>query len=101
MGRLFLAERFTKKTMSVKVAEQSLKLFDGPSTFARSKVIHSTACYLSKDDQLYTINIGEKGTPKCDDDFWLLHFLRCYSDCIITTGQILRKEPHAFDSMIP
>ena len=27
----------------------------------------------------------------------MLQFLRTYSDCIVTTGQILRKEPEAFD----
>ena len=31
-------------------------------------------------------------------DFWVLQFLRTYSDCIVTTGKILRKEPDAFDT---
>lgn len=44
---------------------------------------------------MFTINIQE-GAPRCRDDFWMLHFLRTYADCIITTGQILRKEPRAF-----
>ena len=101
MVRVFLAERFTKKTMSVKVVEQALKLFDGPQTFSRSKVIHSTAVYMNKSDQLYTINVGESGSPRCKEDFWLLNFLRCYSDCIVTTGAILRKEPEAFNPNIP
>jgi len=98
MVRLYLAERFTKKTMSTKVMEQALKLFDGPSIFARSKVIHSTAVYMNKSDQLFTINVGEPGSPHCREDLWLLHFLRCYSDCIITTGAILRKERDTFNS---
>lgn len=38
-----------------------------------------------------------KESPRCLDDFWVLNFLRCYSDCIVTTGQILRDEPYAFD----
>ena len=27
----------------------------------------------------------------------MLHFLRTYSDCILTTGSILRKEPGAYE----
>jgi len=98
MVRLYLGERFTKKTMSTKVMEQALKLFEGPSTFAKSKVIHSTSVYMNKSDQLFTINVGERGSPRCKEDFWLLHFLRCYSDCIVTTGAILRKEQDAYNS---
>lgn len=32
----------------MKIADEALKLFDGPGTFAKSKVIHATSCYLNK-----------------------------------------------------
>ncbi len=86
--------------MGPTIAEKALNLFEGAGVFNKSKVIHSTACYLNKDDQLLTINVGEKGAPRCLSDLWVLNFLRCYSDCIITTGQILRKEPHAFNPKV-
>ncbi len=101
MVKLYIGDRFSKKNLPQKIADEALKLFDGPSTFARSKVIHSIACYLNKNDQLFTINVGEQGSPRCKEDLWLLHFLRCYSDCIVTTGQILRKEPDAFRAVVP
>jgi hypothetical protein len=30
----------------------------------------------------------------------MLHFLRTYADCVITTGKILRDEPLAFEPRI-
>ena len=42
----------------------------------------------------------QAGAPYCPVDFWILQFLRTYSDCIITTGKILRKEPDAFDTKV-
>lgn len=49
--------------------------------------------YVNDKDEFFCLNIGEESTPKCAADLWVLNFLRCYSDCIVTTGQILRKEP--------
>lgn len=95
MGRTWFRERFTRNAMSIEIAEKAMKLFQGAGVFTRSKVIHSTSCYLNEKDQLFTINIG-KNSPKCLADLWVLNFLRCYSDCILTTGQILRQEPLAF-----
>ena len=50
MVKLYIGERFSKKNLPQKIAEEALKLFDGPGTFARSKVIHATSCYLNKHD---------------------------------------------------
>ena len=71
--------------MSEDVAYQALDLFGGPSMFRNSRVIHSTSCYLNKTGQLFTINL-QAGAPYCPLDFWVLQFLRTYSDCIVTTG---------------
>jgi len=46
--------------------------------------------------QLFQINI-EPQAPKSASDFWFFNFLRTYTDCSITTGAILRKEPLCFD----
>ena len=83
--------------MSQALMQKAIQLFDGPQVFARSKVIHSTSVYMNSQNNCFTLNIGEPGTPRCNEDFWLLNFLRCYSDCILTTGQILRKEPYCFE----
>lgn len=36
----------------------------------------------------------------CPADFWMLQFLRTFSDCIVTTGKILRKEPDCFEPRV-
>ena len=74
-------------------------MIGGPTYFRHTKVIHSTACYANKNGQLFTINL-QAGAPYCPSDFFLLQFLRTYSDCIVTTGQILRKEPDCFDTSV-
>ena len=71
----------------------------GPTFFRHTKVIHSTACYVNKNGQLFTINL-QAGAPYCPQDFFALQFLRTYSDCIVTTGKILRKEPDCFDTSV-
>ena len=85
MVRFYTRERFTKNSMSLDVAKKALEIFGGPPTFSKSKIIHSTACYMNKHEQLFTINISDEA-PRCKNDFWMLHFLRAYSDCIVTTG---------------
>ena len=99
MVRLYLPPRFSKKRMSLSIADRTITMFGGPTLFRHSKVIHSTACYMNRHGQLFTINL-ERGAPHSPDDFWMLQFLRTYSDCIVTTGKILRKEPDAFDPSV-
>lgn len=57
MNRLYLPPRFSKRRMGQKVAEKAMTSFGGPALFRKTKVIHSTACYLNKHSQLCTINI--------------------------------------------
>ena len=45
---------------------------------------------------MFSINV-QPGSPSNLHDFWVLHFLRTYADCIVTTGMNLRKEPNAFN----
>lgn len=86
--------------MNEKIAQKCHDLIGGPTLLRKSKIIHSTACYRNKNDQLFTINL-QAGAPYCPNDFFILQFLRTYADCIVTTGRILRREPEAFDvSMI-
>ena len=49
MVRLYYHPRWSKKTIGQRVLEKSLDLFEGPTTFAQSKVIHSMACYANKE----------------------------------------------------
>jgi hypothetical protein len=99
MGRIFCETRYTKKTLGHKLLQQTTNMFGGPHLFSHSKVVHSTACYLSNDNRLLTLKIQE-GAPFCKEDLFLLHFLRTYADVTITTGKILRDEPHAFDDRV-
>jgi hypothetical protein len=50
MVRIYFPPRFTKKNMGPVIAEKAMNLFEGAGVFNKSKVIHSTACYLNKDD---------------------------------------------------
>ena len=101
MVRIFLKSRYTAKTCNDSVTKNALRLFQGFQYFGRSKVIHSAAVWLNPGSgKLYSMNINEL-TPRCREDFWTLNFLRTYADCILTTGQILRKEPNAFHPDIP
>ena len=101
MGRIFLRHRYTKATCPDIVTDTVLKRFGGFQVFGRSKTIHSAAVWLNpKNEKLYSININDKA-PKCSEDFWTLHFLRTYADCILTTGKILRDEPEAFHPHVP
>lgn len=99
MVRIYMPPRFSKRRMDQQIADKALTLFGGPSLFRHSKVIHSQAVYLNKSGQLCTINV-QAGAPYCPKDHWVLQFLRTYSDCIVTTGSILRKEPNAFDNSL-
>ena len=74
-------------------------MFGGPHLFSHSKVVHSTACYLSDDNQMFTLKIQD-GVPICKQDLFLLNFLLTYADVTITTGKILRDEPNAFDERV-
>ena len=42
------------------------------------------------------MNMDKRGTPKCESDLWVLNFLRCYSDAIVTSGENLRAETDPF-----
>ena len=97
MVKIFLNKRYTKNSCTDVVTDNILKWFGGFQIFGRAKVIHSLAVWQNpKDDKLYSININ-KHSPKSYHDFWTLNFLRTYSDCIVTTGKILRNEPQAFN----
>jgi len=97
MVRIYFQKRYTKKACPMPVVEKAQHYLGGFGVFNKSKVIHSTAVWMNPRDQnLYQININDE-SPKCAQDFWVLNFLRTYADCIITTGNILRKEPQAFD----
>ena len=101
MVRVYLKTRYTKQTTNDLVTNNILNWFGGFQPFARAKVIHSAAVWVNPNDaKLYSININEN-SPKCKQDFWMLNFLRTYSDCIVTTGNILRKEPLAFHPEVP
>ena len=74
MVRVYLKPRWSKKTINADLLDKSLALIGGPRSFSKSKIIHSMACYLNKDNQLFTINIQE-GSPFAVNDFWVLSFL--------------------------
>ena len=50
MVRLYLPPRFSKRRMGDKVANKALSHFGGPTFFRHSKVVHSTACYMNKNE---------------------------------------------------
>ena len=97
MVRLYLRKRYTKTSCPEAVFDRAHAYFGGFGLFGRAKVIHCAAVWQNpRDGKYYSMNINEEA-PKCTEDFWTLNFLRTYADCIVTTGQILRKEPAAFD----
>lgn len=95
MVKLYFPPRYSKSNVSLQVLDKVTKMIGGFDSFARAKVIHSAAVALKKDNKLYQININEH-SPQSENDYFLLSFLRTYSDCIITTGKILREEDQAF-----
>ena len=97
MVRQFIGPRFTKARMGDSVSGRLLKYFGGPTLFARAKVTHTMAVYQRVSDERYFCIEQKPGAPCSLDDLWLLYFLRTFSDCIITTGKILRDEPEAFN----
>lgn len=56
-------------------------------------VVHVTAVWEAGQGGLTTLAIGE-GTPQCHHDAFALNWVRASADAIITTGKILRSEPH-------
>ena len=42
-----------------------------------------------------------ESSPKCKEDWWSVNFVRTYSDCILTSGKILRNEPNSYHPDIP
>lgn len=81
--------------MSLTIAEMALNVFGSLHNFSKTQVIHSNASYMNPEGKLFQINLRED-SPKCEQDWWSLNFLRTYSDCIVTSGKILREEPHSF-----
>jgi hypothetical protein len=101
MVRVYLKKRFTKKTCPDKVTNNILNWFGGFQPFGQAKIIHSASVWQNpRDGKLYSININEQ-SPKSKHDFWMLNFLRCYTDCVLTTGKILRNEPLCFHPDVP
>lgn len=56
-------------------------------------VVHVTAVWEAGQGALTTLAIGD-ATPRCHHDFFALNWVRASADAIITTGKILRLEPH-------
>lgn len=56
-------------------------------------VVHVTAVWEAGEGALTTLAIGD-ATPRCHHDFFALNWVRASADAIITTGKILRSEPH-------
>ena len=101
MVRIFLKNRYTAKACNDSVTKNVIRLFQGFQFFGQAKVIHAASVWHNPGNGLiYSMNMNEN-TPKCKEDFWTLNFLRTYADCILTSGQILRKEPNAFHPAIP
>ena len=48
MVKIYFKPRWSKKTIDFETLQKSIMMFDGPRTFARSKVIHMMACYENK-----------------------------------------------------
>lgn len=57
----------------------------------RPGVVHVTAVWRRADAALITLKI-ESGTPKSEQDFFVLNLCRARADAIITSGKILREE---------
>ena len=53
MVRLYLPPRFSKRRMALNVADKALKMFGGPTMFRNTKVVHSAAVYMNKDEQMF------------------------------------------------
>ena len=64
MVRIYLPPRFSKRRMNEKIAQQALTMFGGPALFQKTKVVHSMACYMNRDEHLFSINI-QAGAPYC------------------------------------
>ncbi len=95
MANLFYHKRFATKAMPLQLIEKVKCVFGDLNLFKESKVMHSSSTIL-RDGNLFQIKINEQ-SPKIDEDFFGVHFLRTYSDCILTTDMIIREEPKAFD----
>jgi len=82
------AHTSSSKTNAVRLLPQPET--QGSSRFG-SFVIHVTSA-ASVDEKLRTIKINS-GSPKSDVDFFVLNACRAAADYIVTTGEILRREP--------
>lgn len=84
--------------MSDEVTDAALKHFGEFQYFRRTRVLHRH-CLLLQRDALYQLNIDEGGPPPYynDQDWFQDHFMRTYSDCILTTFGRLRRAPALFD----
>ena len=101
MDSLFIhGTRFDPKFVSLNVAARAMELFKGPHLLKDSQIIHSVVCYVDG-SQLRVVKTEHPKAPRCAADFWMLNYLRCYTDCIMTTGAILRLEQSCFDKNLP
>lgn len=73
------------------VAMAASELFGGLGEL--KGVVHVTAVWAAGAGSLVTLAINED-TPRCHHDFFSLNMVRASADAIVTTGKILRTEPH-------
>lgn len=62
------------------------------SKVTKTGIVHVTAVWDGGAGLLFTLDINSE-TPPCHHDFFLLNLCRARADAIVTTGQILRREP--------
>ncbi len=56
-------------------------------------ILHVTAVWRDGNESLLTLKINQD-TPRCEHDTLVLSMTRARADAIVTTGRILRSEPH-------
>jgi riboflavin biosynthesis pyrimidine reductase len=82
-----IAPLFTRPVESV------LHELYGESLAAPGGVVHVAAVWARAPEQYAVMRICDE-TPKSDHDQFVLHTARARADAIVTTGKILREEPH-------
>ena len=75
--------------MSDAITEEALKIF-GELTILKKVNILNVSTILCKDDKLYQMNQGDKKSTRLKESLWVESFMRCYSDCIMTSMNALR-----------
>ncbi len=77
--------------MNDRVTDKATHVFGELQVFKKTKIINMNTALLKNDGSLWQMN-QEYYNTKSDEDKFAESFIRCYSDCILTTFNNLRRQ---------